>query len=102
MARTAKALVKPELLIWARESANLSLDDAAAKTQLTLARLTEWEAGISRPTIAQLRTLGRVYHRPITIFYLPHPPKTFKAMHDYRRLVGTTIPSPSYELTYEV
>lgn len=102
MARTAEALVKPELLIWARESASLSVEDAAAKAQVASSRLAEWEAGISRPTIAQLRALGRVYHRPIAIFYLPHPPKIFKAMHDYRRLSGTTLPAPSYELTYEI
>lgn len=102
MARTAEALVNPELLVWARESANLSAEDAAAKAQERPDRLLEWEAGHTRPTIAQLRKLARVYHRPIAVFYLPKPPMAFMAMHDYRRLAGSAIPAPSYELTHEI
>jgi Zn-dependent peptidase ImmA (M78 family)/DNA-binding XRE family transcriptional regulator len=102
MARTAQALVKPELLVWARENAGLSREEAAKKANVSSERLEEWESGIARPTIAQLRTLARAYHRPLAIFYLAKPPKKFKAMHDYRRFSGTIAARTSYELALEI
>jgi Zn-dependent peptidase ImmA (M78 family)/DNA-binding XRE family transcriptional regulator len=102
MARTAQALVKPELLVWARESAGLSPDEAAKKADVSSERLKDWETGVARPSIAQLRALARAYHRPLAIFYLPKPPKKFKAMHDYRRLSGTAAAQTSYELGLEI
>ena len=102
MTRTAEALVNPELLVWARESAGLSLEDAAKKAHIRPERLSEWETGSERPTIAQLRLLGRAYHRPIAVFYLSRAPKKFQAMHDYRRLSGTIAAGASYELMLEI
>src|SRR5260370_20550021 len=102
MARTAEALVKPELTVWARESAGLSVEEAAKKAPVSAERLAEWESGVARPTIAQIRLLGRAYHRPIAVFYLPKPPKKFKAMHDYRRMSGTLAAHPSYALMLEI
>ncbi|MDQ6801316.1 MAG: XRE family transcriptional regulator [Acidobacteriota bacterium] len=102
MARTAEALVKPELLAWARESVGLSVEAAAKKAHVPAERLSGWEAGAERPTIAQLRLLGRAYHRPIAVFYLAKPPKKFKAMHDYRRISGTLAAHATYELMLEI
>ncbi len=86
MARTPDALIKPELLIWARQSAGFSLDAAAVKLRVSEARLRSWETGEARPTIAQLRTAARVYKRPLAIFYLPEPPLDFQPLRDYRRV----------------
>lgn len=55
MARTPDALIRPELLVWARQSAGFGLDAAAAKLQVFAERLRTWESGEARPTIAQLR-----------------------------------------------
>ena len=82
------AAVKPTLLVWARESAGLEIDEAARKLQVKPERLASWETGERRPTINQLRHLARVYRRPIAVFFLSKPPKKFKAMHDFRRLPG--------------
>ena len=86
MARTPDALIKPELLIWARQSAGFSLDAAAAKLRVSEDRLRSWEMGEARPTIAQLRTAAKVYKRPLAIFYLPEPPLDFQPLRDYRRV----------------
>lgn len=83
-----EAMVKPELLVWARESAGLSQAVAAKKAQVKTERLASWERGENRPTINQLRKLGNAYKRPIAVFYLPKPPKDFQAMRDFRRLPG--------------
>lgn len=49
------AYVKPELLEWARKSANLTPLAAARKIDVPQDRIGAWEAGRSRPTVAQLR-----------------------------------------------
>ncbi len=94
------AIVKPELLVWARESIGLKPEEAAKKAGITRARLTAWESGLEAPTINQLRTLARIYKRPLAVFYLPEPPKRFDAMRDFRRLPerGTWEHSPDLNL----
>ena len=88
MARSIPALVKPALLVWARESAGLCLEEAAVKTEVEPETLTRWEAGEQRPTIPQVRKLGEVYKRPLAVFFLPEPPTTFMAQREFRRLPG--------------
>ncbi len=92
MAKRVEAMVQPELLVWARTSAGLSLDQAAKKVQVGPGRLESWESGKGRPTVRptvkQLRKLGNAYKRPIAVFYLPEPPKDFQPMKDFRRLPG--------------
>jgi Zn-dependent peptidase ImmA (M78 family) len=97
-----EALINPELLIWARESAGLSLEVASKKALISSERLSSWENGESRPTIPQLIKLGNVYKRPISVFYLSKPPKKFDALHDYRRIPGQPTPSLSPPLIYEI
>ena len=64
----------------------LCLDAAAAKLRVSEERLSSWESGEARPTIAQLRTAAKAYKRPLAIFYLPEPPHDFQPLRDYRRL----------------
>ena len=102
MANRVEAIVKPELLSWARRSAGLDVDQAAKKIPVKPERLASWERGESRPTVKQLRKLGRVYRRPLAIFYLPEPPLDFHPMHDFRRLPGEVAGVQSPELCYEI
>jgi transcriptional regulator with XRE-family HTH domain len=97
-----KALVKPELLVWAREDAGYSLDEAAKKIQVSPERLASWEQGGAHPSVVQLRKLARVYKRPIAVFYLPKPPKKFQAMQDFRRLSGEVAGHESPELRFAI
>ena len=102
MAKTAEALVRPEILIWARNSAKLNAEMAAKKAGITVQKLEQWESGESRPTVNQLRLLGRAYKRPIAVFYLPEPPSDYQAMHDFRRLPAQLMEEVSPELAYEL
>ena len=74
MAKSAPALVKPELLTWARESAGLSLNLAADLAKIDSATLEDWESGHDLPSISELRKLGAIYKRPIAVFFLAEPP----------------------------
>src|SRR5687767_7566234 len=96
------AIVKPELLVWARESIGLKPEAAAKKAGITSGRLATWESGLEAPTVNQLRTLARIYKRPLAVFYLPEPPRRFDAMRDFRRLPEGGIAAHSPELNLAV
>lgn len=82
--KTAEALVTPSVLAWARETAGLSIDEAAAKFRLRAVQLEEWEQGVRAPTIRQAREAARVYRRPFALFFLDKPPREFRVPHDFR------------------
>lgn len=83
--------VNPEILQWARETAGLSLVEAAKKIQLKEAygktgaeRLSELEAGRENPTRAQLERMADKYRRPLVTFYLSEPPERSDRGEDFR------------------
>lgn len=86
VARTADALVEPSVLRWARKSLGLRVEDVARRMNLDHDRVAGWEAGEGAPTVAQLRNLASICKRPVAVFFLSEPPKTFDAMRDFRRL----------------
>jgi Zn-dependent peptidase ImmA (M78 family)/DNA-binding XRE family transcriptional regulator len=86
MAERIEAFIKPELLVWARESAGYGLTDAARKIGVAPEKLGSWEKGTTRPSIHQLQKVASAYKRPLAVFYLSEPPRTFDAMRDFRRL----------------
>jgi Zn-dependent peptidase ImmA (M78 family)/DNA-binding XRE family transcriptional regulator len=99
MARSIPALVKPELLVWARESAGYSsLESAAEAMDIHPLTLEEWENGHVAPSVAELRKLGEFYKRPIAVFFLAEPPRRFDAQREFRRLPGIVPGTASPEL----
>jgi len=99
VATRTPAFVKPELLIWARESGGFTVPAAAAKLKVSVDRLQEWEQGDRTLSVPQLRKIAALYKRPIAVFFLPEPPATFDAMRDFRRLSAEDLKhSPALEL----
>lgn len=81
-----KAYITPKVLKWARETARLSLEQAAKKvTKLTPERLAQWEEGSALPTIKQAETLAKAYRRPLAMLFLPDVPYDFTPLNDFRR-----------------
>lgn len=82
--------VNPQILSWARESAGLTLEDAAKGIGLggesAAARLAEMEAGDREPSRPQLLKMADRYRRPLLTFYLPEPPAAPPRTHDFRTL----------------
>lgn len=83
---SVKALVKPQLLVWARGRAKVKAEDAAKAANVPVERLEAWESGDEAPTVAQLRALAGKYQFPLAVFYLPEPPMDFAPLRDFRRL----------------
>jgi transcriptional regulator with XRE-family HTH domain len=99
MPRRIPALVKPELLVWARESAGYpTLDLAAEAMDIHPLTLEEWEKGRVSPSVAELRKLGEFYKRPIAVFFLAEPPRRFDAQREFRRLPGIVLGTASPQL----
>jgi len=102
MPNQIRAIINPELLIWARKTAGLSIEISAKKAQIKEQYLVSWEKGQSYPSIPQLIKLSKIYKRPISVFYLPEPPKLFASLRDYRRLPNQPPPILSPQLLYEI
>ena len=102
MAKSVEALIKPELLVWARESAGLSKEIVADKLRIKPEKLDEWEKGDKRPSIKQLRKLGQIYKRPIAVFYLPEKPLDFQPLRDFRRISGALSFKNTSQLNFEI
>ena len=88
MATKVKALVKPALLVWARENVGLTIEQAAKGVTKEPAKLAAWERGDDQLSIPQLRKLATKYKRPLAVFYLAEPPRDFTPLRDFRRLPG--------------
>ena len=82
--------VKPEILIWARETAGLELEEAARKiysdsgTSSAVEKLRALEQGERELTQKQLFKLAKSYHQPLLVFYLPQPPVPDEPLEDFR------------------
>ena len=66
MSRSVKALINPEMLIWARKTSSLSLEIAARKLKQKEDTIRLWEEGKTAPTFKQLLKICQVYKRPVS------------------------------------
>lgn len=86
------ANINPEVLRWARESAGLSLEDAARAMGIGGVRLSgeealrRYEAGERQPSRSLLLRMVKAYRRPLLAFYLPSPPQKGERGQDFRTL----------------
>ena len=97
-----KAFITPNVLKWARESAKMSEETAAAKATVTIGKLQEWEIGASQPTIKQAQTLAKAYKRPFALFFLPEIPRDFQPLQDFRKSGSKTLTTSSIFIIREI
>lgn len=95
-----------QILIWARDTAGLSVEDAAhllgfkdTRDRNATARLQALEAGIEEPSRSVLLNMARIYHRSLLVFYLNEPPRTGDRGQDFRRAPGAQ--PPEYDPTLD-
>ena len=89
--------INPSILKWARETAGMSLEDAAVRLGFTssarrvsAARLEALERGESKPTRNQLLKIAATYRRPLTAFYRATPPVPGNRGEDFRSIGGVS------------
>lgn len=97
-----KAYITPNVLQWARESARMSEEVAAAKVSVSAERLREWEKGTDKPTIRQAQTLAKAYKRPFAVFFLPEAPRDFQTLQDFRSTGSKSLTTSSIFIIREI
>lgn len=97
-----KAYITPNVLKWARESARMTEEIAAAKIPVDIERLREWEEGISQPTIKQAQILAKAYKRPFALFFLPEIPRDFQPLQDFRKQDSKPLTTSSAFIIREI
>jgi hypothetical protein len=90
--------INPKILKWARETADLSIEDAARKIELGAAhgqtpaeRLLAIEAGKEEPSRRILENMAKKYRRSLLVFYLQNPPEKGDRGEDFRRIQAPLI-----------
>ncbi len=85
--------INPDILIWGRQTAGLSLDEAANKlglrdTKAVFAQdqLLLLETGEKEPSRAILLKMAKHYRRPLLAFYMTSPPQKGVRGSDFRTL----------------
>ncbi|KSV75577.1 hypothetical protein N185_17205 [Sinorhizobium sp. GW3] len=85
--------VNPAILRWARETAGLTLEEAAEKVGIGAARgkpgaerLAVLEGGEAEPSRPVLLKMANQYRRPLLTFYMAEPPKAVARGEDFRTL----------------
>ena len=97
-----KAYITPNVLKWARESARMTEEIAAAKVSVTVEKLREWEDGTNQPTIRQAQTLAKSYKRPFALFFLPDIPRDFQPLQDFRKSGSKSLTTSSIFIIREI
>lgn len=97
-----KAYINPQVLQWARKTARITPEDAAAKAGVKLERYQSWERGEDQPTIRQAQKLAHDFRRPFALFFFPSVPKDFQPLQDFRRTGSAELGTGSAFIIREI
>ena len=92
---TIEALVTPKIITWARERAELDVEETAKKLGVAATRLTAWENGHSHPSLKQAENLANKLNIPFGYLYLTDPPIEELPLADFRTVSGAPRRKPS-------
>ena len=82
----AEALITPDVLIWARERADYTIDMLSDKLHTKVEKLKAWENGELKPTFKQAQTLAQKLHIPFGYLFLTRPPEEKLPLPDLRTI----------------
>lgn len=87
----ADALIKPDILQWARERSQLSVEQLAESYSKKPERIESWEEGSSKPTFRQAQDLANKLHIPFGYLFLSEPPEVNLPIPDLRTVKDEQI-----------
>ena len=92
--------VNPKILVWARETADLTLEAAAqalglndTRNKTGVEKLYAFEVGEEEPTRQLLLKMSEKYRRSLLTFYLNEPPRRGDRGQDFRTIRGGALES---------
>jgi len=80
------AVISGQILVWARERANLAPEVVSSKAKVNLDKLFSWESGKGYPSFKQAQKLASVLRIPFGYFFLSQPPKETIPLPDLRQI----------------
>ncbi|TGM34779.1 helix-turn-helix domain-containing protein [Leptospira biflexa] len=86
--------INPNLIIWARERARLSVETLSKR----FPKIQEWEGGRLQPTLRQLEDFATAVHVPIGYLFLPEPVQEALPVSDFRTIADRELSRPSPNL----
>ena len=89
--------LRPDVLRWARERADLTAEDLARKVRLKADRVHEWESS-GEISMAWAERLAAATHSPLGFLFLSFPPYAALPINDFRTRAGDAPLNPSLEL----
>ncbi len=81
-----QALIKPQIVKWARENANLNEDIIAAALKIKIDKYLAWENGEELPSFIQAQKLAKKLQIPFGFLYLNKPPEKSIPIPDLRTI----------------
>ncbi len=89
--------LRPDVLRWARERANLTEEDLARKVRLNAERVHHWEQS-GEISMAWAKRLADATHSPLGFLFLSLPPEEVLPITDFRAHAGQTPERVSVDL----
>lgn len=90
----SRAAVKPDILRWARERADRSVESLRSR----FPKYDRWERGETMPTLKQLEAFAKATYVPVGYLFLPQPPQEHIPIPDLRTVASREIQQPSPNL----
>ncbi len=81
-----QAFINNNILFWARERSEKSIDDLAQSLNVKLDKLKQWEAGEAYPTFKQAQSLAKKFHIPFGYLFLKNPLRVQATIPDFRTI----------------
>lgn len=91
MAEAFRPDVSSALLVWARTSAHLKLEEIAGACQVSEAEVEQWESGAAKPTLDQLRHIASRTKRSLAVFFLATAPTEAEVPQQFRTLGSKAV-----------
>ena len=89
--------LRPDVLRWARERADLTEEDLARKVRLKAERVHQWEQS-GEISMTWAERLADATHSPLGFLFLSFPPYETLPINDFRTRAGDTLLNPSLDL----
>ncbi len=87
----SEALITPDVLTWARQRAEISLEQLADKLTIQVEKIQKWEKGENKPTFVQAQKIAKIFQIPFGYLFLQTPPEDKLPIPDLRTFKNEPI-----------
>ncbi|GAA3300247.1 ImmA/IrrE family metallo-endopeptidase [Glutamicibacter nicotianae] len=94
----AKLAINPQILSWAIDNADVSLERVCIATGRELEIVQSWISGDTEPTKGDVQKIGRLLGRSLQFFFLSKPPEESPAVARFRSAIDGSSLDPTQEL----